>query len=802
MPSPVVDVEVTKATHREQQQLPATASSSCYEMRSSQVLLSDTAGDGHIPEGLSAAQMHRLVAAQLDAWAVHCDANTAVAYSCCADTLRAAAASASQPAAPSAAPLQLPQRKLQPATAAPAASGPAAAAQPTSMDFFASSPWDLGGVSEDSFPLPTIVVKPDVKNAVAVEMVPQKGSSNIRNPFNSLSAGFDFKSFQDWLCASKPKIKPPTAKSHAEQLNRFLGMFEPCTDLANLVHFVRSLQQSRTLMTLFQSWHWNSEMTWTHKQCVTLGFFVEYQASECFHHKRKDWQLDLDQFEKMDIRPLKVKCDQHRNIRKAIRKENDFNKMKTMPSSEEMQWATHMAFCLLAKLHAFAGHRLLNMRERALGNTLTIGPLQVNAMMGRLQEWDELTRAWFREQIVDRSQAWIGLINHKTLGSQGLAGKDVCSGNSKALQVNFSFQVPPEHDKGEKTKLFIPPTAKRTKNGASCNIKQFSKIFFRGRPVNANMMRKKIETMCRAADKVAARKRGGAKTLQESASSGNAHTPLTGINEYVMSNAEEKAADGARSFEHVFHKRLPWPTQTEIDACPISIEDALKKNFRANVDTDGATFSSDSENECENGGEEEEQEIDVAEDPSDAENQEAYVKAADDEAKDLPEAAAPAILAPEFVSPEIVAPEAAAPQAAAPAIAALEAVPLELPAPVGEKRSADEVVAPEIHVPKQARIGNNVKHGNSLMVPGVAEWAYTQHEIALKVIAAMPVDLRPHKLTQSGQLAQSWFSNVLIPLGETEEKWVTSEENLLQGLKDRIKTMRARAAAAVAASKA
>ena len=223
-------------------------------------------------------------------------------------------------------------------------------------------------------------------------------------------------------------------------------------------------------------------------------------------------------------------------------------------------------------------------------------------MMGRMQEWEELLRPCFHKQIMQLKQRWMSLTTHKTLGSQGVAGKDVCDGNAKMLEVYYGFAVPDKYEKGAKTKLFTPATLKSKdgKANGQSHILHYSRLMFGGAPLNTNLMRKYIETECARLDRMARERMPGEKTHQESASIGNSHKPQTGRTAYVCSGAEDKASHGAKSFELVFHLRVDWPTQSEIEACAINIEDALKKKFRVvNVASDdGATGNSDEDKAC------------------------------------------------------------------------------------------------------------------------------------------------------------------------------------------------------------
>ena len=62
----------------------------------------------------------------------------------------------------------------------------------------------------------------------------------------------------------------------------------------------------------------------------------------------------------------------------------------------------------------------------------------------------------------------------------------------------------------------------------------------------------------------------GGRSKQEKASSYSGHEAKgVGAKVYVCSDAEQKARDGAESFEAVFGQRVDWPTAEEIAACDV-----------------------------------------------------------------------------------------------------------------------------------------------------------------------------------------------------------------------------------------
>ena len=245
-------------------------------------------GQMRLPDGMSVPDMHRLVAAELALWASKADYNTAMAYRVCADTLLAHAASgplapyvrhAEQSTVPAGSSSRVFQRAPDVLAQLPV----------VDVDFF-SDPWLLRGRDQDAFPFPAIALKDEVSASSASDKFMADCDGNLRNPFLGIATNYEHIGFQSWLCTTKANISEATASGHALTLNYFLGLFNQTTDEANLVHFLRGLEESRVLQTLFRSWRWNAKMTWAQKRCVTLIFFAGYQASESHRAKRLIWE--------------------------------------------------------------------------------------------------------------------------------------------------------------------------------------------------------------------------------------------------------------------------------------------------------------------------------------------------------------------------------------------------------------------------------------------------------------------------------------------------------------------------------
>ena len=354
-----------------------------------------------------------------------------------------------------------------------------------------------------------------------------------------------------------------------------------------MVHFFRSLQHNKTLSELFRSGGWNEKMTWTTKHLITISYFLEYLKDECHEHQRMQWKSSLDPFQEGTVAAMKGKCLRQATIRKKVRKHNDFQQFRHMPKEKGvLQGATHRAFCLFQKLVDHIGDRVPDFQERACANLLVSGPLQINAFMGRIKEFINFKRIDFERQILEEDQDWLALSDQKTIISQGLAGKDVCPGNKELLKRYHSLKVPEEHQCGEKTLFFIPPTSFGKKIQLEQCLRLFSKLLLNGIPINVNAWRKYIETHCKELDRKGALRE---ELLQPKASNANAHSVPTGLGIYVLADAEKKARDGAESFEAVFGGRVDWPSPEEVAKCEINIADFIKNHKEALEATEKAS---------------------------------------------------------------------------------------------------------------------------------------------------------------------------------------------------------------------
>ena len=365
-------------------------------------------------------------------------------------------------------------------------------------------------------------------------------------PIPHHDCSLDFKGFKKWLPLNTKVKSPKTIDIVITNLKRFFYLLSWDLPDADAIGILIAVYQNDLMEAIMDLDFMQHNSGWTTEMLNALSHFCTYlqvQCNKCVPRK-SECRLKLQQLQEELLNGYKNQNLDSRKIRKAAKKREDSQRLRSFPKVEVVQDAVKKAMLqLYAIVTNYKKNGRISPEEQRSATTAIIGIIFYNGFAGRSGDWEKLELHQVTDML-ERALEYLMVTQHKTKDTYGDLAKYLFEGTREACR---HFIMLPGHSSG----LFL--------GGASVpyHLQRFAAQYLpKYAPPNSNLIRKLFHTillrMCN---------RGECLNLLSKV---DAHSPTVAAQVYTTKTEEDDAALSKLLFETTFGQAVAWPDAVEL----------------------------------------------------------------------------------------------------------------------------------------------------------------------------------------------------------------------------------------------
>ena len=394
----------------------------------------------------------------------------------------------------------------------------------------------------DEISVPTVTLNEKLKEIKEDTKTKKRHGCPI--PHNRCS--LDFKGFRKWLPLNTKVKDDKSINIVINNLKRFFYLLSWDLPSADAIGILIGVYQDDLMEEIMDLHFMKHNFGWTTEMLNALAHFCDYlkvQCNKCVPRK-PECRLKLQQLQEELLKGYKNQNLDSRKLRKAAKKREDSNRLRSFPGVDVIQTAVKQAMVeLFAIVEDYKKNQKVSPEQHRAAITAIIGIIFYNGFAGRSGDWEKLELQQIIDML-DQALEYLMVIKHKTKDTYGDLAKYLFEGTRMACKY---FTMLPAHSSG----LFL--------GGASVpyHLKRFAAQYLpKFAPPNSNLIRKLFHTillrMCN---------RGECFNLLSKV---DAHSPTVAAEIYTTLTFEDDAALSKLLFETTFGQAVAWPDAIEL----------------------------------------------------------------------------------------------------------------------------------------------------------------------------------------------------------------------------------------------